>query len=109
MPTAATIFWAAAADETSKATIRFCLGSYILGKCRGFGASRLVLQSCHQLRRSSLRPVLYNVQAHSLQAFGFEVEHTRGVVGQVNDASRDDRPPVIDTHHHRPPVAQVSD
>src|SRR5271167_2559869 len=103
-PTAVTICWAAAADETSRATIRFCLGSYIVKKCKRFGACRLVFQGCHHLRLGGLGSVGNHIQAHALQSPGLKVEHARGVVREVNNASRDDWPPVIDAHHYRPPV-----
>src|SRR6185312_2384030 len=102
-PTAATIFWAAAADGTSKATINRSRGSVMAESVERFG---LVGQGSahfgHHLR-------VDDVQADALQASALEIQGPCRAVGKVNDSSRDDRPPVIDSDDDRPAIAHICD
>jgi len=59
------------------------------------------VQGRDYLRLGVLWLVVDNVQTNPLQAFRPEVKHPRGVVRDVDDTPRDDRPPVIDAHHYR--------
>src|SRR5579863_1608929 len=139
-PTAATIFCAAAAEETSSATIRRCRGSStaaldvvsrlasscfesscfesrtvgislsVIG-CRGIFLRELCRRSIERYRLIVRLRLLRieNIQAHALQSAAAELQYFRRPVGEVNDAPRHDRPPVINPDDHYPPVAQIRD
>src|SRR5208283_1403131 len=106
-PTAATIFRAAAAVDTSKATMRRWRGSI-----RSIG---LPLPSVSGLVRVGYglqqRQVsgLVDVQADPLQTSCFKAQCARGFAGEIDDPAVHYGTPVIDANHHRLAVPQVGD
>src|SRR5713101_1980686 len=109
-PTAATIFRAAAAVDTARATMRRWRGSIsgtLFGTLSLASVSVLVEVSYGLQQRHGSG--LVEVQADGLQTALFEAERTGGVVGKVNDPAIYDGTPVIDTNHHGLAVPQVGD
>src|SRR5208282_571892 len=106
-PTAATIFRAAAAVDTSKATIRRWRGSI------GFSDDHcLVYRVLVELGYGSQqRQVggLVEVQADLLQSSLFEAQCAGGVAGEIDDPAVHNGTPVIDANHHGHAVPQVGD
>src|SRR5437667_8376153 len=117
-PTAATIFLAAAAEDTSRATIRCCRGSFIRrasirrsfisrprikGEFKRFAAAGLWLkrhgpQHRHGLRLGHLR--LNQIQTDPLQTLSLELEHASGAVRNVYDSARNDGASIVDFDHY---------
>src|SRR6185312_1945479 len=102
-PTAATIFWAAAADGTSKATINRSRGSVMAESVERFG---LVGQGSahfgHHLR-------VDDVQADALQAPALKVQGPCRAVRKINYAPRDNRPAVIDSDDDCAAIPHIRD
>src|ERR1035441_5761747 len=115
----AAICRAAAAVDTSKATMRRWRGSmFFEGRCRtfvldllpsvsGLGELGYGLQQRHR-RWTGIRG-LVEVQADLLHTTFFEAQCARGVVGNVDDPVVHKGTPIIDAYHHDLAVPQVGD
>src|ERR1700758_1419055 len=130
-PTAARIFWAAGAVETSSATMSRWRGSSwrklwpgwltppfgMLGDVLGIAASVMTLREFRQRRMvhgDGLVGRLYiaridQVQTDALQPTVLEFKGLGGAVGQVDDPAGDDWPQVVDPKNESPAVTQVGD
>src|SRR5437899_7085133 len=116
-PTAATIFRAAAAVDTSRATMRRWRGSIFLDFILDYSElySGLSLPSVSGLIEVGYgfqqRHVggMVQVQPDILQTELLETQRARGVVGKVDDPAVHHGAPVIDTNHHDFAVPQVGD
>src|SRR6266566_1771309 len=131
-PTAATIFLAAAAEDTSRATIKCCRASLIgracirrasirrsfisrpriKGEFKRFAAAGLWLkrhrpQHRYGLRLGHLR--LNQIQTDPLQTLSLELEHASGAVRNVYDPAGNYGAAIIDFDDYRAPVAQIGD
>src|SRR5579862_2914003 len=128
-PTAATIFCAAEAVETSRATMSRWRGSSwrklgpewltppfgMLGDVVGIPASVMTLREFRQRRMvhgDGLVSRLYiarinQVQTDALQPSLFEFQGLGGAVGQVDDPAGNDRSTVVDPDDDSPAVTQV--
>src|SRR5208282_4694511 len=106
-PTAATIFRAAAAVDTSRATMRRWRGSIEISGLSLPSLSGLVELGYRLQQRHA--GGLVEVQADRLQTTLFEAQCARGVAGEIDDPAVHNGTPVIDTNHHGLAVPQVGD
>src|SRR5215470_636078 len=102
-PTAATMLCAAAADETSRATMSRSRESGIQRSVKGLRQTRYRMQG--RDRRRSLR----QVETNPLNALLLEVQLTSGCVREVDNSAFDDRTTVVYPNDKRPPVPEVRD
>src|SRR5580692_2480671 len=93
-PTAATILCAAAAVETSRATISRARESGIQRSLEGVLGTRQWIQERHCLG------IFHHVQADALNAAALHAQHLRGLVRHVDDPAIYHRTTVIYPHHH---------
>src|SRR6266481_1300942 len=102
-PTAATILFAAAALETSRATMSRSRESGIQTSLEGLLQARYWAQNSDGLR------LLHQVQADPLNAPVLQIEFPGSFVGLVDNAAVDHRTAIVDPDYERPAIAQVRD
>src|SRR5579862_3169555 len=100
-PTAATILCAAAAVETSRATMSRARESGIQRSLEGLLGTRQWVEECHCLG------IFHHVQADALNAAALHTQRLRGLIGDVDDPAIHDRTTVIHPHDNGFAVAQV--
>src|SRR6266404_3435731 len=109
-PTAATIFRAAAAVDTSRATMRRWRGSIFWALFFGLSLPSVsgLVEVGYGLQQRHVGGMV-QVQPDILQTERLETQRARGVVGKVDDPAVHHGTPVIDTNHHDLAIPQVGD